>query len=84
MPEIDKEAIREAIINAFCHRDYYEYDSVNVAIFKNRVEIRNKGLLYGGLTIEQIKTEMVSERRNELIAEIFHEIHWIEKWGRGE
>ena len=83
VPEIDKEAIREAIINAFCHRDYYEYDSVNVAIFKNRVEIRNKGLLYGGLTIEQIKTEMVSERRNELIAEIFHEIHWIEKWGRG-
>ena len=47
------------------------------------MEIRNKGLLYGGLTIEQIKTEMVSERRNELIAEIFHEIHWIEKWGRG-
>ena len=68
VPEIDKEAIREAIINAFCHRDYYEYDSVNVAIFKNRVEIRNKGLLYGGLTIEQIKAEMVSERRNELIA----------------
>ncbi|MDO5838526.1 MAG: ATP-binding protein [Methanosarcina mazei] len=83
VPEISKEAIREAIINAFCHRDYYEYDSVNVAVFKNRVEIRNKGLLYGGLTIEQIKTEMVSERRNELIAEIFHEIHWIEKWGRG-
>jgi ATP-dependent DNA helicase RecG len=83
VPEISKEAIREAVINAFCHRDYYEYDSVNVAIFKNRVEIRNKGLLYGGLTIEQIMTEMVSERRNELIAEIFHEIHWIEKWGRG-
>lgn len=83
VPEISKEAIREAIINAFCHRDYYEYDSVNVAVFKNRVEIRSKGLLYGGLTIEQIKTEMVSERRNELIAEIFHEIHWIEKWGRG-
>jgi len=83
VPEIAKEAIREAVINAFCHRDYYEYDSVNVAVFKNRVEIRSKGLLYGGLTIEQIKTEMVSERRNELIAEIFHEIHWIEKWGRG-
>ena len=83
VPEIDKEAIREAIINAFCHRDYHEYDSVNVAILKNRVKIRNKGLLYGELTIEQIKAEMVSERRNELIAEVFHEIHWIEKWGRG-
>lgn len=83
VPEINEEAIREAVVNAFCHRDYYEYDSVNVAIFKNRVEIRNKGRLYGGLTIEQIKSEMVSERRNELIAETFHEIHLIEKWGRG-
>lgn len=82
-PEINEEAIREAVVNAFCHRDYYEYDSVNIAIFKNRVEIRNKGRLYGGLTIEQIKSEMVSERRNELIAEILHEINLIEKWGRG-
>ncbi len=41
------------------------------------------GRLYGGLTIEQIKSKMVSERRNELIAETFHEIHLIEKWGRG-
>jgi ATP-dependent DNA helicase RecG len=83
VPEINEEAIREAVVNTFCHRDYYEYDSVNVAIFKNRVEIRNKGRLYGGLTIEQIKSDMISERRNELIAEIFHEIHLIEKWGRG-
>ncbi|MCK4464216.1 MAG: winged helix-turn-helix transcriptional regulator, partial [Bacteroidales bacterium] len=48
-----------------------------------RVEIRNPGLLYGGLTIEQIKKEMVSERRNELIAEMFHRVHFVEKWGRG-
>ena len=26
---------------------------------------------------------MVSERRNELIADIFHRIHLVEKWGRG-
>lgn len=83
IPEIDKEAFREAIINAFCHRDYHEYDSVNIAVFKNRVEIRSPGLLYGGLTIKKIKTGMVSERRNELIAELFHRVHFIEKWGRG-
>ena len=83
VPEINKEVFREAIINAFCHRDYYEYDSVNIAIFKDRVEIRSLGLLYGGLTIDQIKKEMVSERRNELIAELFHEVNIIEKWGRG-
>ncbi|HZX12168.1 MAG TPA: ATP-binding protein [Candidatus Nanoarchaeia archaeon] len=83
VPEIDKEAFREAIINAFCHRDYYLYDSVNIAIFKNKLEIRSPGLLCGGLTVEKIKTKEVSERRNELLAEMFHQVHFIEKWGRG-
>lgn len=83
IPEIDREAFREAVINAFCHRDYFEYGSVDVAIFKDRVEIRNPGLLYGGLTIEQIMKEKVSERRNEVIASMFHRVHYVEKWGRG-
>ena len=80
VPEITKEAFREAIINAFCHRDYYNYDSVHVAVFKDRLEIRSPGLLYGDLTIERIKHENVSERRNELIAEMLHKVHFIEKW----
>jgi ATP-dependent DNA helicase RecG len=50
IPEIDKDAFREAIINAFCHRDYYEHDSVNIAVFKDRLEVRSPGGLYGGLT----------------------------------
>lgn len=56
---------------------------MNIAVFKDRLEIRSPGLLYGDLTIEKITTKMVSERRNELIAELFHRIHFIEKWGRG-
>ena len=83
VPEIDRDAFREAIINAFCHRDYFEYDSVNIAIFKDRLEIRNPGGLFGGLTIKQITNEMVSKRRNELIAEMLHRVHFVEKWGRG-
>ena len=83
VPEINQNAFREAVINAFCHRDYYEYDSVNIAIFKDRLEVRSAGGLYGKLTIEQIKKEMVSKRRNELIAEMLHKVHFVEKWGRG-
>jgi len=41
IPEINKKAFREAIVNAFCHRDYWKFDSVNIAIFKDRVEIRS-------------------------------------------
>ncbi|MBI2598186.1 MAG: ATP-dependent DNA helicase, partial [Candidatus Diapherotrites archaeon] len=83
VPEIDPEAFREAIINAFCHRDYFDADSVDIAVFKDRVEIRSPGLLFGGLTIKQIKEKMVSARRNKIIAELFHRMHAIEKWGRG-
>ncbi len=83
IPEIDEDAFREAIINAFCHRDYYERDSVNMAVFKDWLEVRSPGGLYGGLTIEQIKNKMVSRRRNEEIADMFHEVRFVEKWGRG-
>jgi len=79
VPEIDREAFREAIINAFCHRDYREYDSVNIAIFKDRIEIRSPGLLYGNLTVADIRRKMLSERRNERLAELLHRVHFIEK-----
>ena len=83
VPEIDKAAYREAVINAFCHRDYYNTDAVHVAIFRDRLEIRSPGLLYGGLTIAKIRKCKCSERRNELLADMFHRVHFVERWGRG-
>ena len=83
VPEISMAALREAIINAFCHRDYRDPDYVQVAIFKNRVEIRNPGGLYDGLTMEEMRGGNVSRRRNPLIADLFRRIHMVEGWGRG-
>lgn len=83
VPEISIEALREAIVNAFCHRDYRDPDYVQIAVFKNRVEIRNPGNLFGGLTIEEIRKGNVSKRRNPLIAELLRRIHMVEAWGRG-
>jgi len=83
MPEISVEAIREAIINAFCHRDYRDADYVQVAVFKDRVEIRNPGGLFAGLTIEELRKGNVSKRRNPLVAELLRRIHMVEAWGRG-
>jgi len=83
VPEIDPEALREAIINAFCHRDYHNPDSVRVAVFPERVEIQSPGRLYGGMTIEKIRRGNMSERRNELVAAMLVRIHYIEGWGRG-
>lgn len=83
VPEISTEALREAIINAFCHRDWRDPDYVQVAVFKDRVEIRNPGRLYGGLTIDTLRRGNVSQRRNPLIADLFRRIEMVEAWGRG-
>ncbi len=83
VPEINRDALREAIINAFCHRDYSINQEVQIAIFKDRVEILNPGKLFGGLKIKDILSKPISIRRNELIADIFHRIRYIEKWGTG-
>jgi ATP-dependent DNA helicase RecG len=83
VPEISIEALREAVINAFCHRDYRDPDYVQIAVFRNRVEIRNPGGLFGGLTIAEIRKGNVSKRRNPLIAELLRRIHMVEAWGRG-
>ena len=83
VPEIAVEALREAIINAFCHRDYYDPDYIQMAIFKDRVEIRNPGKLYGTLTIDDLRKGNISQRRNPLIADLFRRIEMVEAWGRG-
>ncbi len=83
VPEISMEALREAIINAFCHRDWRDPDYVQVAVFKDRVEIRNPGTLFGGLTIADLHRGNVSQRRNPLIADLFRRIEMVEAWGRG-
>jgi ATP-dependent DNA helicase RecG len=83
VPEISVDAMREAIINAFCHRDYRDPDYVQVAIYKNRVEIRNPGGLFGGITIADLRKGHVSKRRNPLVADLFRRIEMVEAWGRG-
>ncbi len=83
VPEIAVAALREAIINAFCHRDYQDSEEVRVAIFKDRVDIHNPGTLFGGLTLRQLRTGNISRRRNPLIAEMLRRVQMVEGWGRG-
>ena len=83
VPEVSMAALREAIINAFCHRDWRDPDYVQIAIYKDRVEVRNPGGLYDDLTLEDLRRGNVSRRRNPLIAELLRRIHLVEAWGRG-
>lgn len=75
--------LNPSIINAFCHRDYRDPDEVRIAIFPDRVEVRNPGTLMEGVTLRTLKTAKVSRRRNPLIADLLRRIQYIEAWGRG-
>ena len=83
-PQYVPEALREALVNAICHRDYSEPGaSIGVAIFDDRLEVWSYGRLPGGLTTDQLRRNHPSIRRNELIADVFYRRGYIEKWGRG-
>ncbi|MDD5502068.1 MAG: helix-turn-helix domain-containing protein [Candidatus Thermoplasmatota archaeon] len=76
-------AIREAISNAICHRDYETSGNVQVRIFDDRVEIWGCGHLPEPLTVEDLKKKHRSIPRNHLIAENFFLVKYIEQWGTG-
>lgn len=81
--EIPREALREAVINAVCHRDYESPANVQIRIFDNRLEIWNPGLLPADIAIDDLKKEHSSIPRNQLIAGCFYKIKYIEQWGTG-
>ncbi|MCK4358752.1 MAG: DeoR family transcriptional regulator [Candidatus Cloacimonetes bacterium] len=77
-------AIREALVNSLCHRDYNNPKGNEIAIFKDRVEIYNPGKFPEGYTPDDfIKGKEKSILRNPLIANVLYLRKDIEKWGSG-
>lgn len=82
IPEIPYDALREAIINAVAHRDYFEKGSnVMVEMFDDRIEITNFGGLPKGLKPQDFGKKSVL--RNPNIADLLHRVEYIEKMGTG-
>jgi predicted HTH transcriptional regulator len=76
-------AIREALMNAIVHADYSQRGApIRVALFDDRLEIDNPGLLPFGLTLEDIQ-KGISKLRNRVLGRVFQELGLIEQWGSG-
>ena len=77
-------AIREALANALCHRDYSIGDgSVGIAVYDDRLEITSSGSLHFDLTPENLFSPHESRPWNPLIARTFYRRGVIEEWGIG-
>ena len=76
-------AVREAIVNAVVHADYSQRGApIRVAIFDDRLEVENPGLLPFGLTLEDLPLG-VSKLRNRVFGRVFQELGLVEQWGSG-
>lgn len=81
LPEYPKSVIREAIVNALVHRDYYCRDAVQIYIFDDRIEITNPGSLPHTLPKEMFGN--ISVRRNPLLYIFMRDMGYIEGLGTG-
>jgi predicted HTH transcriptional regulator len=76
-------AVREAVVNAVVHADYAQRGApIRLAIFDDRLEVENPGLLPFGLTLEDLPRG-ISRLRNRVIGRTFHTLGLIEQWGSG-
>jgi ATP-dependent DNA helicase RecG len=81
--EYPLEALREAVINAVCHRDYTAPSNTEVRIYDDRLIVWSPGGLPFGITMEDLYKSHSSVLRNKGIGEVFYDIGWIEQWGSG-
>lgn len=83
IPEYPMDAIRETLTNALVHANYEILGTrIFVAIYEDKLEIQNPGIMPPGMNIEQFKAG-VSRIRNPVIARIFGELELVEEWGSG-
>jgi len=77
-------ATREAIANAICHRDHtIPGGAIALAMYDNRLEIINPGILHFEITPEKLILPHESKPWNPIIASVFYRAGIIEKWGMG-
>ena len=77
-------ALREALANAFVHRDYsVGGGAVTAGIYDDRLEITSTGSLHFGLTVDDLYESHASQPWDPLMAHVLYKRGIIETWGRG-
>lgn len=75
-------AVREALLNAFVHRDWIRSIEVEVANYSDRLEVIGPGALQNSMTIEKMPAGQRSPH-NPIIAEIMRDYGYVDMRGRG-
>jgi ATP-dependent DNA helicase RecG len=76
------EALREALVNAFAHRDWTRVEDVEVVRYADRLEIKSPGALPSSMTVEKMLAGQRSAR-NPLIVEVLRDYGYVDARGMG-
>lgn len=82
IPEFDRNAFREGLVNAFCHRDYTMLGSVRVLIDDEGLTISSPGGFIDGVNLKNLLT-VEPHGRNQVLADALKRVGLAEKTGRG-
>ena len=83
-PEVPMPAIREAVINAFAHRNIESRQAVDISIYKSYIDIYSPGLFPLELNPEDfIKRTIKPPRRNPLITKTLYYSRDMEAFATG-
>lgn len=82
IPDFDKRAMREAVVNAYVHRDYTRLGRVLVRLDDDGLTVSNPGGFIEGVTIDNILT-VEPHGRNQVLADALKRIGLAERSGRG-
>jgi len=80
--DYNKRAVREALVNAFCHRDYTILGRIRVLLDDDGLTISNPGGFIEGVTLENLLT-VEPHGRNPALADALKRIGLAERTGRG-
>lgn len=81
-PDFDKRALREAVVNAFSHRDYSKMGRIRVALSDDGLTIANPGGFIEGISINNLLTAE-PHGRNPRLADALKRVGLAERTGRG-
>lgn len=82
VPMVDGGAFREALANAFIHRDYHRMGAIHVILGDDGLTVSNPGGLMEGVTIHNLLVTP-PRPRNPLLADAMKRIGLVERTGRG-
>ena len=80
---VPEDALREAILNALCHKQYQSGVPVQISVYEDRLYIANGGCLPEKWTLNNLMQKHASVPYNPNIAHVFYLAGFIESWGRG-